>query len=755
MFILGDEMKKFFKNKPRAWFFIGLFIITLITVTASIWLILTKEDNQAKEGLLAKVGDREITETDLNRRIFGFNSFVGSIDNPGNIDTDAKQPIFKELIEWRLLDIKAAEDNINVSESEITDYSRDNIENYLDMTGDIKSVVDENTYYEILQNKLTDEYVLKASGNFIIARFDAKRVTDNSNNVDISDDKEYAEKLINEVYQDIKSKKITFEEGMKVVDNDKRIGLSAFGNNSIIHSDYFTASNLTLNNSVFTYEEAREKVTTMETNSFSTPFIVSADFDDGEADEIQPIAYVMLEVKSTNNKNFENYESFLDSILKNNPVEVFSDEFIDFNTVLTRRLNTAHAISAPFNYTTEKPYLGVNTGSSSSSAGIVMGAYKKTSAGEYWLGSTSNPDSMRIRVTQVAKTGSSGPSILCCGAYPSDYGDTKDFGLGAKIYKNYPDSYIARVGTSVLGYGISSHWGNRYTLDCSWNYNFRPLDTPSIDPNHETGAWQWAINHDPSINDSDSKWTNGTSVTTYVTNGGTRWVMFRYNVTWSNNAPVTTPSLPARDQVFDPDDTITFQTVATDSNNDRVEHLVAYIQVDELGNNIGSYTYLNSGLVSSSTSPAAVGTASGLTEGRYKWIIAAQDEHGLYNAIPSGSPNYYSHNDPWYFTVEDQVVSEPSLSCTVTPESGLAPLVISVEVFSNNIDSPSYNFDMENDGIDEYSGRTTNIVYYTYETRGTYTIKVTETTSNLTALCTPGDVRVGAPSDSDGGEVAP
>jgi len=102
-------------------------------------------------------------------------------------------------------------------------------------------------------------------------------------------------------------------------------------------------------------------------------------------------------------------------------------------------------------------------------------------------------------------------------------------------------------------------------------------------------------------------------------------------------------------------------------------------------------------------------------------------------------------------SAEDETAS---LSCIVTPQIGLAPLVVSVEANVTGISEPNYNYDMDNDGSYEYTNRSTPI-YYTYERGGSYTVKVAETTSGLEQICSPEIVTVRSPSDSSGGEVAP
>ncbi len=88
-----------------------------------------------------------------------------------------------------------------------------------------------------------------------------------------------------------------------------------------------------------------------------------------------------------------------------------------------------------------------------------------------------------------------------------------------------------------------------------------------------------------------------------------------------------------------------------------------------------------------------------------------------------------------------------NVSCSVTPEKGLSPLVVKVE-FSNGV--PPYNLVMES-GV-TLTGRSTP-VYFTYGSAGTKNITVSDNDSN-TGNCTV-SVEVTNPSDNTGGEVAP
>jgi hypothetical protein len=104
-------------------------------------------------------------------------------------------------------------------------------------------------------------------------------------------------------------------------------------------------------------------------------------------------------------------------------------------------------------------------------------------------------------------------------------------------------------------------------------------------------------------------------------------------------------------------------------------------------------------------------------------------------------------------TTDVNVTGTPAVSCTVSPQTGLSPLVVKVQSILTYVDGGTFDYDMNADGVFEYTGRPST-VYYTYSDPGTYTIKVRHSTG-IEATCSPGSIAVTNPDNGSGGEVAP
>ena len=114
-------------------------------------------------------------------------------------------------------------------------------------------------------------------------------------------------------------------------------------------------------------------------------------------------------------------------------------------------------------------------------------------------------------------------------------------------------------------------------------------------------------------------------------------------------------------------------------------------------------------------------------------------------------------------TFSPKVTVIPSLSCTVTPQSGLSPLVAKVHAVATNLTAgTTYDYKM-GDNSPDLLGKPVDI-YYTYSAPGTYQIQIkTSNTSNdipghivsTWRPCGGSGVTVTNPTDSSGGEVRP
>lgn len=102
--------------------------------------------------------------------------------------------------------------------------------------------------------------------------------------------------------------------------------------------------------------------------------------------------------------------------------------------------------------------------------------------------------------------------------------------------------------------------------------------------------------------------------------------------------------------------------------------------------------------------------------------------------------------------------STKSLSCSVTPQTGLSPLVVNVTASATGLNNNSFDYRFVKEGGSEetITGRGT-LVYYTLQSAGNYNIFVrnSDFNSNNWVPCNPATLTVTDPTDDGGGEVVP
>lgn len=187
-----------------------------------------------EKDVLAQVGDKKIYQKDLNERIYGID-FQGSPDNPTLKSDEEKKAILEELIEWEIAELEASKLGIYISDDELTEeiYSRLGYM-YNDYTSSQKELTRKTILNDFRLSKIKEEIIGWREGKFILARFDKTyEAGEDINDIEIAKvDKEYAQNLINQIYQDITSGKISFEQGMEKADSDPKIGMPAWNGGS-------------------------------------------------------------------------------------------------------------------------------------------------------------------------------------------------------------------------------------------------------------------------------------------------------------------------------------------------------------------------------------------------------------------------------------------------------------------------------------------------------------------------------------------
>lgn len=243
---MNPSAKKFFKFLP-----IGLPLLVILLLTGffgyqwySNYQMLHPKNPLNK--VLAIVGDKKITQRDLNTEIYGL-GFVGSIENPESISDDTRKQILEQLIENEIITANTKRLGISVSEEEIINKTKaNNLKLYNQISDSQKALMKNTAKFQLLKERLLDKILAWSEGKFIIVRFDLHfygpptDLSEEARKNLLPQDKSYAQELINKTYQDIKTGKITFEEGMEIASQDPKLGIKAWEPWKMTYSQAFT-----------------------------------------------------------------------------------------------------------------------------------------------------------------------------------------------------------------------------------------------------------------------------------------------------------------------------------------------------------------------------------------------------------------------------------------------------------------------------------------------------------------------------------
>lgn len=213
-------MKKFFENKPRAWFIVSTLVIVALLLITLITIANTKDRN-----VLAIVAGENITSDDLDTSLYGLN-----FDEEMEYDEETKRALLNRLIERKIAGLEAEKMGIEVSEIEIEEAIKSRLDNSYDTYTDAqKSQTKDVVRLSLLIEKIKSQMTSSADVTYLVARFDRGRqeYRPRWENL-VAKDKVYAETVINDIYEKLINKRITLLEAKKILDEDKIVGKSAW-----------------------------------------------------------------------------------------------------------------------------------------------------------------------------------------------------------------------------------------------------------------------------------------------------------------------------------------------------------------------------------------------------------------------------------------------------------------------------------------------------------------------------------------------
>ncbi len=647
-------MKDFFKRYSKV--FIWVMSILLVLLLAGIGYYLYQK--YSNKDIVAVVGNEKISETDLSRAIY---ALTLSEENNKNVSSDLRKTVINKLTETSIIRQEAEKRNISVSDQEVLARAKKDNSDYDLRESSQKELMREAAKNNLLKEKLIDKLVTYSDGEFLLVRFD-KYLGHNKNESKYLSEKAEAEKFALQLSNDIRSGTIDFAEA-----EARLIKHPLFGEQAFTNAGFSVLLTGELNKTAY-----QEGVGLLSDNAFRT---IIADVSEGSVSEPK-----LLKVNDSTNEEVNS----VDGIYVIAKVDKkYKGETADFTSWLEDK-KAEYSKQKLFGYllNPQVAYADNNHGScngglvtsgSSNPAGYVIHMRYLDAVGNHYdlSGSTTNVD-----------------AYADDGSYSSYSwsGNTKSCGADSLVETSGTDSFPSNHtftmnsnGNEYLGY--DSCGGNGYGLLCSCvsdtndGYRFDPFVAGTHGLVTAGGHWHQATRW--KANGTSDTYTDegGTSInpfkTRMITNGGTSAVALYYQ---ANRPPVNSygPS-PVSGGTFSQEDTIIFRTYAMDPDGHNVNHHVAYAKSTDGGATYGAWNYLETGYIGQGTTPwiGSPIAATALGEGTFKWVITVNDAYGLYNTVPSGSPNSWSHNNPSYFTIRYNYKITPSADagCTISPST--------------------------------------------------------------------------------------
>ncbi|MEM4260831.1 MAG: SurA N-terminal domain-containing protein [Candidatus Woesearchaeota archaeon] len=314
------ETKKTITEKPLLWF--GIAIVVLSLIALSVVLVLKMNSKEDDKNVLAIVGGEKIYQKDLNERIYGL-EFEGTLDKPKDVSNFEKKRLLNILIAAKIAEKELASMNISVTDEEVISLMKERLggvyENYTDYQAKISKKALKS---EILINKIKEKQIAWRAGEFFICRFDLPyeigkdSVNTEESKARYAKDKEYAKKLCNNLYEEVKSGKITFAEAMKKAEADSVIGKPLWQETYVLSAS-FTKDDFEQQ----TYFEDDFWNVSLKSNKgkLTAPEVVKLknDFDNNQHEAF----YAVFNIKEEGDGSYSSYESWFEAMKSKYKVE--------------------------------------------------------------------------------------------------------------------------------------------------------------------------------------------------------------------------------------------------------------------------------------------------------------------------------------------------------------------------------------------------------------------------------------------------
>ncbi len=648
-------MKKRTVRKTRELFnkivYDKIFLATSAVVMVFIWgLVVFNVFFASSKNVLAEVGREKIYRQDLNEQIYG-RLFEGSVLKPSNISKEEKENLLNQLIEWKIVELEAKKRGISASEEEIEERIVKDLESWTEYTDEQKSITRKTTRNFILKEKVKEKVLGWREGEYILLHIDRhleselgtskeqKELEDQGREERIKEEKDYAFKLANSLYEQIISGKIKFEDAIEVANEDQKVGADSFAPRNVLRGGEFTREEWEVGSLITGFSDFRQKALEIKVGDISQPFMIQLNLmDDSKKDGLVAII--------KNKKGEDGKYSTFNEWLSSKKEEIKIKKYILGNFI---KATYAHNTG---NY--NEGEWGIHSGSEAATAGLIVKTQVKYLNNNY---SRLN----RIDVKIQAKNGSGSAFYY---KYDETNGTSKTFKTGSEIYSGPSDSnnHVHANGYFVLGYGDSNSHGNRYSLDCDWEFDASP----------QTSAAQ-VISSLGLSNATYSGYWDPLEYNLSISNGSNYWRTFTFVITKKVNQPQ--------------DPTLTVRAEGTNGSNLSV--LISANPVNFSGNT----TYTKTGSSDQQvilTAPSNV-ISGGKNYTFSTWVLSNAPNLGTNGTkvtlkLPSGNSNatakaVYIYNNP----------ASGNCNISLNPSKGVVPLKTQISVSYSPLPPDGYD----------------------------------------------------------------
>ena len=330
---MAKEKKPQDKKNIKKYFIIVFGLLVLIGLLLVGYRVYISKIPPEKK-VIAEVGDKKIYQSELNDAIYSLNYNDENLDRFGDKADEVKKSLLDSLIEEKILEIKAKEVGVSVSEDEILKEARNSLREFDNYDKRRQEITKRQAKAGLLKKRIAEKVVNWREGKFIVVRADLHFYRDPTGLSEkeraklIPEDKEYAKKLADSIYNDIKSGKITFEKGMEIANNDKRVGILAWKPWKVTFSQSFSKEDSVLKPYPLFTLNFWEEIFKAPVGEVTGPVPVKIVLDEdlplvGKKGDKIDILYLIIKVEKANFGQADSYEKWLENQKKELGVKIY------------------------------------------------------------------------------------------------------------------------------------------------------------------------------------------------------------------------------------------------------------------------------------------------------------------------------------------------------------------------------------------------------------------------------------------------